>query len=41
MGERHHQPQSAYTSRVRLPADLMDLAEELARNTHEVWAEGG
>lgn len=40
MGERCRQSHPADTSRVRLPADLMDLAEELARNTHEVWVEG-
>lgn len=40
MEERPHQPHPADTSGVRLPADLMALAEELARNTHEVWAEG-
>lgn len=31
-------PKPTDTSGVELPADLMDLAEDLARNVHDVWA---
>ena len=31
-------PQPIDTSAVVLPADLVELGEYLARNTHEVWA---
>ena len=32
-------PQPIDTSDVILPQDLLDLAEKLAENVHEVWAE--
>lgn len=32
-------PQPTDTSDVVLPQDLLDLAEKLAENVHEVWAE--
>lgn len=31
-------PKPTDTSGVELPADLMKLAEDLARNVHDVWA---
>ncbi|MCM1178602.1 MAG: RyR domain-containing protein [Bacteroidales bacterium] len=31
-------PFPADTSYIHLPEELMDLAEDLARNVHEVWA---
>lgn len=34
-----YKPQPIDTSSVELPAELKDLAEQLARNVHEVWAE--
>lgn len=33
-------PKPIDTSWVEVPADLLDLVELLAENTHEVWAEG-
>lgn len=33
-----YKPQPIDTSSVELPAELKDLAEQLARNVHEVWA---
>ena len=35
-----YRPAPRDTSRVRLPRDLADLTELLARNTHENWARG-
>jgi hypothetical protein len=32
-------PQPVDTSRVILPAGLMEISELLAKNTHEVWAQ--
>jgi len=32
-------PQPIDASRVALPAGLMEISEELAKNTHEVWAQ--
>lgn len=32
-------PHPADVSRVQLPADLLELAELIAENVHEVWAE--
>ena len=34
-----YQPKPVDTSAVRLPPELLALAEELARNTHDVWAQ--
>ena len=31
-------PQPIDTSKIKLSADLLELTELLARNTHEVWA---
>ncbi|MCL2510431.1 MAG: RyR domain-containing protein [Bacteroidales bacterium] len=33
-----YNPQPLDTSGVELPADLLELTELLARNTHDVWA---
>jgi hypothetical protein len=33
-----YEPQPIDTSAVELPADLLELTERLAENTHEVWA---
>lgn len=33
-----YRPQPIDTSQVILPAELLELTEILARNTHEVWA---
>lgn len=32
-------PKPIDTSEVRLPEELLDLAETMARNVHEVWAQ--
>ena len=34
----NYTPQPTDASRVELPADLLDLTEQLAKNTHDVWA---
>jgi ryanodine receptor 2 len=34
-----YQPQPADTSDIRLPEELENLVEQLARNVHEVWAQ--
>ena len=31
-------PQPIDTSNVELPAEILDLTERLAENTHEIWA---
>jgi hypothetical protein len=33
-----YNPQPIDTSGIELPAELMDLAETIARNVHDVWA---
>ena len=33
-------PQPIDTTGVELPQELMDLAEEMAKNVHEVWSAG-
>lgn len=38
--KQHYIPQPIDTSQVELPAELMALAEDIARNVHEVWAKG-
>ena len=35
---KSYTPQPIDTSNVKLSADLLELTELLARNTHEVWA---
>ncbi len=34
----NYKPQPLDTSAITLPAELDDLLEQLAKNTHEVWA---
>lgn len=34
-----YQPKPADTSDIRLPEELENLVEQLARNVHEVWAQ--
>ena len=36
----HYIPQPIDTGDVRLPQELQGLAEEIAKNVHEVWAKG-
>lgn len=36
----HYIPQPADTHDIMLPEELLPLAEEIARNVHEVWAAG-
>ena len=33
-----YQPQPIQTEHIRLPAEILELAELLAKNTHDVWA---
>jgi len=35
-----YKPTPIDTSNINLPEDLLALAEKLAENTHEVWAQG-
>lgn len=35
-----YRPNPIDTSGVRVPPEVRDLTEQLARNTHEVWARG-
>ena len=37
--KQKYKPQPIDTSDIILPGNLMALAEELAKNVHEVWAE--
>ena len=37
---KHYHPTPAETGGILLPEGLLALAEEMARNTHEVWAAG-
>ncbi len=34
-----YQPNPQNTQQIILPPDIMELAEKLAENTHEVWAQ--
>jgi len=34
-----YNPQPIDTSKVALPADLLELTELLAKNTHDIWAQ--
>lgn len=40
MSNSSYTPSPIDTSDVVLPADILELAERLAENTHEVWAKG-
>ena len=37
--KRGYDPKPIDTSKIDLPAPLMEIAELLARNAHEIWAE--
>lgn len=38
--ERKYTPAPLDTSDVQLPEELYELAEEISKNVHEVWAQG-
>jgi len=40
MKKMNYKPQPVDTSKVSIPSDLMILSERVAKNTHDVWAEG-
>ena len=40
MDKNNYIPQPIDTKDVKLPDELILLAEEIAKNVHEVWAEG-
>ena len=40
MENKEYIPAPADTSAIRIPSELADLSEELAKNVHEVWAAG-
>lgn len=40
MDKKNYIPQPIDTKDVKLPDELILLAEEIAKNVHEVWAEG-
>ena len=37
--KKAYNPQPIDTSEIELPAELLDLAEVIARNVHDVWAQ--
>lgn len=39
MNEKQYRPQPVDTSAVELPAEMMELAELMAENVHDVWAQ--
>lgn len=40
MKQNNYIPQPIDTTAIKLPKELMNLAEEMAKNVHEVWAAG-
>ena len=38
MKQNNYIPQPIDTTAIKLPKELMNLAEEMAKNVHEVWA---
>lgn len=38
MSDNNYIPQPVDTTNVELPQELMNLAEEIAKNVHEVWS---
>ena len=40
MNKNNYTPKPIDTTGVALPKELNDLAEEIAKNVHEVWSEG-
>lgn len=39
MKTKEYQPQPVDTNDVKLPEELEELVEKMARNTHDIWAE--
>jgi len=35
-----YKPNPIDTSEIKLPQEILELAEQLAENTHEIWAQG-
>ena len=40
MSNKHFFPKPIDTSAINLPKDLIDLGEQIAKNVHDVWADG-
>lgn len=40
MKQNNYIPQPIDTTAIKLPQELMNLAEEMAKNVHEVWSAG-
>ena len=40
MKQNNYIPQPIDTTAIKLPKELMNLAEEMAKNVHEVWSAG-
>jgi hypothetical protein len=38
MNAKQYRPEPIDTSKVRVPSEISELTERLARNTHDVWA---
>ncbi len=39
MNNKHYTPQPVDVADIELPAELMELAEVISKNVHEVWAQ--
>ena len=40
MSNNQYNPKPIDTSAIKLPQDLLDLGEQIAKNVHDVWAAG-
>lgn len=40
MSNNQYNPKPIDTSTIKLPQDLLDLGEQIAKNVHDVWAAG-
>ena len=40
MKQNNYIPQPVDTTAIELPQELMNLAEEMAKNVHDVWSAG-
>ena len=40
MSNNQYNPKPIDTSAIKLPQDLIDLGEQIAKNVHDVWAAG-
>ncbi|MBR4794156.1 MAG: Ryanodine receptor Ryr [Bacteroidaceae bacterium] len=40
MSNNKYNPKPIDTSAIKLPQDLLDLGEQIAKNVHDVWAAG-